>query len=83
MRAPNAIFVSDRRRQTVLADVPESDWLTEKEAARECNLVPKTMRNWRAMNPPRGPAFHRLGRKIRYARSDIDAWVKRNRVEPA
>jgi hypothetical protein len=30
-----------------------------------------------------GPAFYRLGRKIIYCGSDLNAWTEANRVDPA
>jgi len=48
----------------------------------ELNLIgdrPK-LAQWR--HKQTGPAFYRLGRKIIYRGSDLNAWAEANRVEP-
>ncbi len=30
-----------------------------------------------------GPAFVRIGRRVRYLAADIEAWLQQNRVEPS
>lgn len=48
---------------------------------RELDLIaPKTKRaKWRHFGI--GPAYHKFGRKVVYAGSDLNAWVTQNRVE--
>ena len=38
-----------------------------------------TMAHWRSEG--RGPAFHRIGNKIMYKGADLNAWIRRQRVE--
>jgi excisionase family DNA binding protein len=54
--------------------------LTEIEAAARLGLKVATLRAWRHQG--KGPAFVRLGRAIRYVRSDIDQFLAANRHRP-
>ena len=54
--------------------------LTEIEAAARLGLKVATLRAWRHQG--KGPAFVRLGRAIRYLRSDIDEFLAANRHPP-
>jgi hypothetical protein len=53
---------------------------TETSLAEKYGIKPQTWRKWRTRG--RGPAFYRLGGKIRYSLSDVEAWIAANRVEP-
>jgi len=55
--------------------------VNDEEASEHLRLAPGTLRQWRYRG--RGPAFVRVGGKVRYRRGDLDAWVERNRVDPA
>jgi hypothetical protein len=58
------------------------DLLDERAAsARIRGIALGTLRAWRADGV--GPAYHRRGRRIYYTARDIDAWLERQRVEPA
>jgi predicted DNA-binding transcriptional regulator AlpA len=46
--------------------------LTESQTALLLSLSVRTLRNWRVLG--RGPAFLKLGRSVRYRRTDIEAW---------
>jgi len=55
--------------------------LTNKQAADYLGCREQLLVSWRYEN--RGPAFHRLGgRMIRYAKSDLDAWLADTKVAP-
>jgi predicted DNA-binding transcriptional regulator AlpA len=62
----------------------ESRWLTEAEAADYIRMstiyLKKARLNGCVGNRTPGPAFHRMGRAVRYLRSDLDAWVATHRV---
>ena len=54
---------------------PLSHDLSESQAAELLRLSTRTLQRYRRDGA--GPRFARLGpRKIRYARSDLEAWVK-------
>ena len=48
--------------------------LAPREAAQYIGLAPATMAKIRCCSND-GPRFMRLGRKILYARSDLDTWL--------
>jgi hypothetical protein len=61
--------------------VTDNDELQDARAAAEfLNWHPGTLANRRARGEP--PAFIRLGKSIRYKRSDLVEFVESNRVEP-
>lgn len=61
---------------------PDQIFKTEG-AANYANQAPGTLRAWRTAKPPRGPAFIRIGpRSVRYRKSDLDAWLRANTVQP-
>jgi predicted DNA-binding transcriptional regulator AlpA len=47
--------------------------LDETNAARILGLSVKTLRRWRWAG--KGPAFRKLGRAVRYALSDLEAFI--------
>ena len=53
---------------------------SEAETARAVNMSLSGFRKMRASG--RGPRHIRLGRIIRYRRSDVDAWLEQNTREP-
>ena len=48
--------------------------LDEKNAARLLGLSPGTLSVWRSTGRYRLPFVH-VGRRVRYRRSDLDAWL--------
>ena len=56
-------------------------FLTPGEVAGEWATSTRTLARLRADGE--GPAYHRFGGRIRYARSDVDEWVAACRVSPA
>lgn len=51
--------------------------LTIDEVAEACRVTPETVRYWRKQNI--GPKGFRVGRAIRYAESDLQAWIDERR----
>ena len=58
-----------------------TDLVDETEAAATLNVAPGTLKQWRYLG--KGPAFVRIGRHARYLRSDLDAYITGNRVDPS
>lgn len=56
--------MSDKQLETLLE---------EKELADRLQVSLGTLRGWRAEG--KGPRFHRIGQLIRYAPSDVKAWL--------
>jgi hypothetical protein len=56
--------------------------LTEAQAAAMIvDLKPQTLAKWRLRR--RGPKYLKLGGKIRYTVTDIQAWMDASRIDPA
>lgn len=53
------------------------DLFTDIEAAEYLKISPQTLRKARCEN--RGPVYIKLGKTVRYAKSDIDRWIWKNR----
>jgi excisionase family DNA binding protein len=53
--------------------------LDEKEAAKYLNISVRTLRGRRWDRKP--PTYHRIGRLVRYDRTDLDAFLDRCRIE--
>ena len=51
------------------------------EAAHYLDLHPGTLSNWRLQDI--GPTYIRVGRNIRYLKSDLDQWLQSQRVASA
>lgn len=51
-----------------------SPLLTEREAADYLRLAPATLARWR-WRGDRGPTWRKLGGAVRYARTDLDAFL--------
>ncbi len=50
------------------------EYLTTAEVAAHLRTAPSTCRYWRATNT--GPAGFRVGRRVLYRRSEVDAWIR-------
>jgi len=57
----------------------EKNYLTDVEAAQVLGLSKQTLRNWRFNR--RGPAYHRAGRAIRYAKADLQSYMQARRID--
>jgi excisionase family DNA binding protein len=57
----------------VMVPVSSSSMLTPDDVAELLRVSRFTLENWRFEGS--GPDWFRIGRRIRYRRSDLDAWV--------
>lgn len=55
--------------------------MTTKEAAAYLGLAPNTLEIWRCLHRP-GPAYIKLGAKVVYAQSALDAYLRQQTVNP-
>ena len=55
----------------------ERKYLSTREAAEYLGLSPRTLDRYRVSGD--GPVFHRFGGRVRYTRSDLDAWAEQRR----
>jgi predicted DNA-binding transcriptional regulator AlpA len=53
---------------------PPDEWLRPEEAAAVAKLSKARLETLRRIGG--GPRFERTGRRVRYRRADIDAWVR-------
>ena len=56
----------------------EDTLLTAEEVERRFGIPEKTLANWRCQR--KGPAYYKLGGKVKYAEKDIDTWRRNCRV---
>jgi predicted DNA-binding transcriptional regulator AlpA len=54
--------------------------MTEREAAAYLGVSPTTLNNWRARRQP--PVWVKLGKAVRYLKSDLDAFLLESRIDP-
>jgi excisionase family DNA binding protein len=55
------------------------DLFEDHTLAEILNVPVATLANWRYQG--RGPRFVKVGRHVRYRRSDVEAWLERNARE--
>jgi predicted DNA-binding transcriptional regulator AlpA len=56
----------------------ERKYLSAREVEAAYGIAEKTLANWRSQG--RGPAYHKLGGKVRYKVGDLEEWAKKSRV---
>jgi excisionase family DNA binding protein len=50
-----------------------SEYMTTNEVAELCRTSTETVRYWRHVG--KGPQAFKLGRKVLYAREDVERWI--------
>lgn len=60
------------------ATLSANEYFTARQFCEHIGIQPITASKWRARGC--GPAFCRIGRTIRYAKADVDAFVARNTI---
>jgi excisionase family DNA binding protein len=65
----------------VKIQTPEDDWLTVREAAELLKLKYTSLYRWIRLGE--GPVFHRIGGRVFYRRSAIEAFVAAGEMKPA
>ncbi|MFW2512246.1 helix-turn-helix transcriptional regulator [Demequina sp. SO4-13] len=53
--------------------VMEAEFLTTEEVAEWCRTSPSTVHYWKHMG--RGPRSARVGKRVLYRRTDVEAWI--------
>jgi excisionase family DNA binding protein len=62
-----------------ISNVAEAEpLLMEVQAAKFLSVSVRTLQNWRIKQS--GPPFIRIGRAVRYRRSDLSTWIDANTV---
>ncbi|NKY89913.1 hypothetical protein [Nocardia veterana] len=52
----------------------ERIWLTREELGERWRIRPKTLANWAALSPQKGPRFVKVGGQVRYQLADVLAY---------
>lgn len=60
-------------RAVLVEDLGPVAFVTTEEAARFLALSPHSLECYRAKG--KGPAFYKFGKAVRYAVTDLDAWI--------
>ncbi|MGW0035734.1 helix-turn-helix transcriptional regulator [Gordonia sp. NPDC003376] len=58
----------------------DNETLDGAAAARVLNTTPGTLATYRYLN--KGPKYYKIGRRVVYRRSDLDAWLEAHAVNP-
>jgi excisionase family DNA binding protein len=51
-----------------------TEWIGIEQLSEELGIPVRTIYNWRTLG--KGPRGHRIGRHVRFKRSDVDAWLE-------
>jgi excisionase family DNA binding protein len=57
-----------------------SDFLTDRELADLLEIPQRTPGQWRYLG--KGPRYVRVGRHVRYRRTDVEAWIEARMIGP-
>jgi hypothetical protein len=57
-----------------VADTLLADFLTQDDAAAELKICERTLDRWRRLGE--GPPITKLGRRVLYRRSSLQAWLR-------
>jgi predicted DNA-binding transcriptional regulator AlpA len=68
----------DKPMQATINGIDPDSLVTEVETAKLLHISIRTLQAWRIKLA--GPRFVRVGRAIRYRRSDLTAWIEANTV---
>lgn len=56
----------------------ETEYMTTAEVATMVRTSPETVRYWRHID--KGPASFKVGRRVLYAREDVERWIAEARA---
>ncbi|MCP9619688.1 helix-turn-helix domain-containing protein [Nocardia otitidiscaviarum] len=71
------------REQQYDSEAVGPTWLTREEVAQRTRFTVKTLANWAAQHPPKGPRFVKVGSRCRYPLADLVAWQQAQGGEAA
>lgn len=66
------------KSKSVVSD--DDPWMTTKEVARYLSVSCSLLEKRRCRGD--GPAYHKVGGKVLYRKSDVDRWMATRRHEP-
>lgn len=73
LRCAAAVVVEPQVGAAVSESTLPPQWLTAEQLAIYLSVSSETLKYWRAH--ARGPRYHKIGRRVRYAKADVDSWV--------
>lgn len=62
-----------------MTDTTADDFMTTEEVAARARTTPDTCRYWRHIG--KGPRSFKVGRRVLYAREDVEAWLAEARAQ--
>ncbi len=62
-------------------NISQKEWLNPREVSKEFGFSTSTLAKWR-MNNLNIP-YHKIGKYIRYKRSDIESFIEDHKIEVA
>lgn len=65
--------IADRLVNLAPRELRPAEYLSTEQVAAIAGLAPVTLRTWRMSG--KGPAFVKVGARVRYSRADLDAWL--------
>ena len=66
---------------TTMATAPRHEYMDSRETAGYLRISSNTLNCWRSRRE--GPAFVKIGGKVRYRLADLDAWADGRRRDPS
>jgi predicted DNA-binding transcriptional regulator AlpA len=66
-----------------MPDLLNGPWYSTEELAILLGVDPSSIRRWRTSHPPQGPPFVKLSPRVTiYSAVDVEAWIRRRRIDP-
>ena len=73
------MLITKKKGKKIMLEQNQSRLLNTSEAAEYLSLKPQTLHNYRHYSKP--PTYIKIGRRIAYKLSDLDDFIRVNRVE--
>lgn len=70
--------VKDEAVSRIRSDLPRPEYFDVHAAAAYLSVTRKQLEHWRYRGG--GPEFSKIGRHVRYRRTDLDCWMTEHRV---
>jgi predicted DNA-binding transcriptional regulator AlpA len=59
----------------------QNEYLDTAQAAHYLGYSKSNLELWRTMSPRRGPDYFKAAGRVKYKKSDLDAWMEAGRVK--
>ena len=64
-----------------MRDTQNDDFLDTAQAAHYIGYSKSALDWWRTTSPRRGPDYYKTAGRVKYKKSDLDAWMESGRVK--